>query len=144
MQSTNINTLNSLLRGEVAATETYQQAIDKLGAAPEVAELRQMHAEHRAAANTLRQHVHDHAGKPDQGSGAWGSWAKLVEGTAAMFGEANALRALKEGEEHGVQDYESALKDRTMEPECIELIRELLPRTKQHIAALDRMISSIA
>jgi uncharacterized protein (TIGR02284 family) len=144
MHSTNLNTLNSLLRGEIAATETYQQAIEKLGAAAEVAELRQMHAEHRAAANTLRQHVHEHQGKPDQGSGTWGGWAKLVEGTAAMFGEANALRALKEGEEHGVNDYEAALKDKTMAPECVEIIRKLLPRTKQHIVALDRMISSIA
>ena len=144
MQSTNLNTLNSLLRGEIAATETYQQAIDKLGAAAEAAELRQMHAEHRAAANTLRQHVHEHAAKPDQSSGTWGGWAKLVEGTAAMFGEANALRALKEGEEHGVKDYEAALKDKTMAPECVDLIRQLLPKTKQHVVALDRMISSIA
>jgi uncharacterized protein (TIGR02284 family) len=144
MQSTNINTLNSLLRGEIAATETYQQAITKLGAAPQVAELRNMHAEHRAAANTLRQHVREHAAKPDQGSGTWGDWAKLFEGSAALFGEATALRALKEGEEHGVKDYEAALKDRTMAPECIELIRELLPQTKRHIAELDRMISSIA
>jgi uncharacterized protein (TIGR02284 family) len=141
---TNINLLNSLLRGEIAATETYQQAIAKLGAAPGVAELRHMHAEHLAAANTLRQHVHQHAAKPDQGSGTWGEWAKLFEGTAAMFGEANALRALKEGEEHGIKDYEAALKDKTMAPECMDLIRELLPQTKRHITALDRMISSIA
>ncbi|HEX3313894.1 MAG TPA: DUF2383 domain-containing protein, partial [Gemmataceae bacterium] len=131
-------------RGEIAATETYQQAIAKLGAAPQVAELRNMHAEHRAAANTLRQHVHAHAAKPDQGSGTWGGWAKLVEGTAALVGQANALRALKEGEEHGVKDYETALKDKTMGPECVALIRELLPKTRMHVAALDRMISSIA
>jgi uncharacterized protein (TIGR02284 family) len=144
MQSTNLKMLNSLLRGEIAATETYQQAIAKLGAAPQIAELRNMHAEHRAAANTLRQHVHQHSGTPDQSSGSWGGWAKLVEGTAAMFGESNALRALKEGEEHGVKDYEAALKDTSMAPECMEIIRELLPKTKQHIVALDRMISSIA
>jgi len=145
MQSTDLDMLNSLLRGEIAATETYQQAIAKFGSAPQVAELRNMHAEHRAAANTLRQHVHKHGGKPDQDSGSWGAWAKLVEGTAKMLGEANALRALKEGEEHGVKDYEAALNDKKMAPECMDLIRsELLPQTRQHIAALDRMISSLA
>jgi hypothetical protein len=145
MHTTNIDTLNSLLRGEIAAVETYQQAIAKLAAAPEVAELRNLHAEHRAAANTLREHVRDHAGKPDQASGAWGEWATLVEGTAALFGEATALRALKEGEEHGVQAYEAALKARGMASECIALIRtELLPQTRRHVAALERMISSIA
>ena len=43
MQKNN-ETLNRLLRGEIAAVETYQQAIAKLGAAPQVAELRNMHA----------------------------------------------------------------------------------------------------
>src|SRR5262249_10292906 len=134
-----------LLRGELAATETYQQAIAKLGADPRAAKLRKLHAEHRAAANTLRQHVHDHDGKPDQGSGVWGGWAKLVEGTAALFGESNALEDLKEGEEHGVKDYEAALNDATLAPECIALIRnELLPQTRRHVTALGRIISSLA
>jgi uncharacterized protein (TIGR02284 family) len=145
MQSTNIDRLNSLLRGELAATETYQQAMTKLANDPHAAELRKLHAEHRAAANTLRQHVHGHSGTPDQSSGVWGGWAKLFEGTAALFGESAALKALKEGEEHGLKDYETALQDKTMAPECMDLIRnELLPQTRQHVAALGRMISSIA
>ena len=48
-------TLNGLLRGELAATETYQQALAKVGDDPRAAELRRIHDEHRAAANTLRQ-----------------------------------------------------------------------------------------
>ena len=90
MHSTNINRLNSLLRGELAATETYQQAMTKIGNDPHAADLRKLHAEHRAAANTLRQHVHGHGGMPDQDSGVWGDWAKLLEGTAALFGESTA------------------------------------------------------
>src|SRR5689334_19410205 len=94
-----VGTLNSLLRGELAATETYQQALAKLGQDAAAEQLRQVHAEHRDAANTLRQQVHHEGGKPDQGSGAWGVWAKTVEGTATVFGKAAALKALKEGEE---------------------------------------------
>ena len=145
MQATKegIAVLNSLLRGELAATETYQQALAKLEDDPGAERLRQMHADHRTAANTLRQHVHECGGKPDQSSGAWGTWAKIVEGTAKVFGNKAALKALKEGEEHGVKDYEAALENTALAPECRSLIQsQLLPQTRSHIAALDQIMDA--
>ena len=140
---TGIDCLNSLLRGELAATETYQQALAKLNSETYAADLRRIHANHRETANTLRQHVHAGGGKPEQGSGAWGAWAKLVEGAAKLFGAAAALKALKEGEEKGVKDYEAALKDSGLSTECTTLIRtKLLPQTREHISSLDRMMTS--
>jgi uncharacterized protein (TIGR02284 family) len=138
-----ISVLNSLLRGELAATETYQQAIDKLDNDPSSAVLRQMHVQHREAANTLRQHIREHGGEPDHGSGAWGTWAKLVEGTAKLLGNTAALKALKEGEEHGVKEYEEALEENTVPTDCKALIRaQLLPQTRNHILALDRIMEA--
>src|SRR5687767_7460215 len=102
MATTTVDTLNSLLRGEIAATETYQQALAKIGNEPGGADLRRIHAEHRDTANALRKHVHIFEDKPDQGSGAWGAFAKAVEGVAKLFGNTAALKALKEGEEHGL------------------------------------------
>jgi uncharacterized protein (TIGR02284 family) len=137
-----IDTLNSLLRGEISATETYQQALQKVGADQGAAELRRIHAEHREAANTLRQHVHQHGGRPDQGSGAWGAFAKAVEGMAKIFGNTAALKALKEGEEHGVHAYEDALGDESLPDDCRQLIRgTLLPQTREHINTLDRLMA---
>lgn len=136
-----IDWLNSLLRGEIAATETYQQALEKVGDEPGAAELRRIHEEHRAAANTLRQHVRSHGGQPDQDSGAWGAWAKTVEGTAKIFGDAAAIKALKEGEEHGIKQYREALDDNELPPDCRTLISsQLLPQTEAHISVLDRFI----
>lgn len=135
-------TLNSLLRGELAATETYQQALTKGGDQRGVAEIRQIHLDHREAANTLRRHVREHAGTPEQGSGAWGAFAKAVEGTAKVFGNTAALKGLKQGEEHGVNSYENALKDGGLPPECETLILStLLPRTRAHVATLELLIA---
>lgn len=138
-----IDTLNKLLRGEIAATETYQQALAKVGDESGANALRQIHDEHRAAANTLRQHVHGHSGKPDQGSGSWGAFAKAVTGTAKLLGNTAAIKALKEGEEQGIKDYEDALRSNDLPAECQELIRtKLLPQTRSHIPALDRMLNA--
>jgi hypothetical protein len=135
--------LNSLLRGELAATETYQQALPKLAGTPGYEELRSIHKEHREAANTLRQHVHKVEGRPDQGSGAWGAFAKAVEGTAKAFGIDAALKALKEGEEHGIKEYEQAMKD-SLPSECRSLIESrLLPQTRTHVSTLDRLMAGL-
>lgn len=138
-----IDLLNSLLRGELAATETYQQAIAKFDGTPHIGSLRRIHAEHREAANTLRQHIHDVGGDPDQGSGAWGTWAKLIEGTAKIFGATAALKALKEGEEQGISDYNDALNEAGLPAKCKTLIRgQLLPQTREHIETLDRLMAA--
>jgi uncharacterized protein (TIGR02284 family) len=132
--------LNALLRGELAATETYQQALAKFADQP-VEDLRKVHVEHREAANQLRQYVHHFGGQPDQGSGGWGAFAKAVEGTAKVFGRTAALKALKEGEELGLGSYENALQNVELPAECKWLINsQLIPQTKAHIAMLDRLM----
>jgi uncharacterized protein (TIGR02284 family) len=137
-----LDTLNSLLRGELAATETYQQALAKVGTDPLAADLRAIHAEHRDSANELRKHVHHHGGKPDQDSGAWGTFAKAITGTAKIFGETAAMKALKEGEEQGLSDYEKALKNPDLPEDCRKFISStLMPRTRSHLSVLDRLMS---
>ena len=138
-----IDRLNELLRGELAATETYQQALAKVGDDPAAADLRQIHREHREAANTLRQHVHKVGGKPDQGSGAWGAFAKTIEGGAKLFGNTAAIKALKEGEETGICSYEKSLDSNELPAECQTLIRsQLLPQTRAHIPVLERAMQA--
>ena len=143
MTSADANTLNILLRGELAATETYQQALAKADKEAWAAPLRTIHDEHRVAANTLRRFVHDAGAEPNQGSGAWGIFAKAVEGVAKPLGKSAALKALKEGEEHGVRTYEDALQDEHLSVQCTDLIRSrLLPQTKAHIPVLDHLMAS--
>ena len=113
------------------------------GDARSAAELRQIRDEHRAAANAIRQHIHQLGGHPDQDSGAWGAWAKAVEGTAKLFGNTAALKALKEGEEHGIKSYEEVLQDDSVPGVCKTAIQTtLLPQARSHISVLDRLMSA--
>lgn len=140
---TGIDVLNSLLRGEIAATETYQQALAQADNEQGKHELRRLRDDHRSAANTLRQHIHYLGGQPDQGSGAWGTVAKSIEGAAKVFGHNAALKALKEGEEYGARLYERALAEDFLPFECRSLVSAtLLPRTRTHIPVIDRLMSA--
>jgi hypothetical protein len=134
--------LSSLLKGELSAVETYQQAMASVDA-DKAAELRQIHHDHIEAANVLRQHIHQHGGQPPQKSGAWGTFAKAVEGAATLLGNRAALRALKTGEQKGIKDYEKAAQARSLPGDCQELIRStLLPQTRAHVPTLERLIKA--
>jgi uncharacterized protein (TIGR02284 family) len=100
-----IKKLNSLLRGEIAAVETYGQCIEKMKDSATVAELRALQSSHQLRVHELRQQIIALGGQPEQGSGAWGAFAKLVEGGAKVFGESAAISALEEGEDKGKRDY---------------------------------------
>ena len=140
--ATPVDTLNSLLRGELSAIETYKQALAKDGDNISPGELRRIHDEHRQAATILADHIQQHGGQPDRTSGAWGSFAKAVEGTAKLFGNAAALKALKEGEEHGIKEYQEALTKRELPGDCAVLIEsKLLPNAMAHVPALDRLMA---
>ena len=135
-----LDTLNELLRGEMAAIETYRQALEVVEDGEPAETLRALRGHHRDAADILWHHVEAHGGQPSEGSGAWGTFAKAVEGTARLLGNRLALKALKEGEEHGVQKYEQALRG-GLPLDCELLIREtLLPRQRQHLPLLNGLL----
>lgn len=136
------DTLNSLLRGEMSAIETYRQALEKLGKETGTEQLRSMQRDHRDAADGLWHHVGRQGEKPAEGSGAWGAFAKAVEGTAKVFGNAAALKALKEGEEHGLKQYQDALADKDVAADLKAHLRGFAARQQQHIATLDGLISA--
>jgi uncharacterized protein (TIGR02284 family) len=137
--------INDMLQGEIAATETYQQALAQVGTEPGAEDLRRVHVEHREAANRLRQHVRDLGGKPSQSSQTWGAFAKAVEGVAKVFGNTAALKALQAGENRGVATYEEALTNEYLPGEFIDYLRTtLLPQTRAHVELLDRLLQPAA
>jgi uncharacterized protein (TIGR02284 family) len=136
--------LNSLLRGEISAVQTYDQAIQKLGdeRASEAAELRRIAQEHGEHAQELRARVRTLGGDPDDSAGAWGGLVQAIEGASKLLGDASALKALREGEEHGLRDYRDALSE--LDLESRRLVQDvLLPAQLLHIQALDAMLGRL-
>jgi len=139
-----VEQLNSLLRGEISASETYRLAIERAAAEfpAQVRALRAISQEHGEAAQALREQVTRAGGDADSSSGAWGIYVKTIEGIAKIFGDTTALKALKEGEEHGLRDYRDALD--SLDPESRRLVAErLIPAQERHITTLDGLIATI-
>lgn len=135
-----IDNVNALLRGELAAVESYDQALAKFPDELGIGQLRMIRREHFKAANDLRDLIKGHGGQPAQSSGAWGAFAAAVTGTAKVFGWSAAISALEQGEERGISDYQSAIESDAIPSDCRAVIRgELLPMCEQHVAELNNV-----
>jgi hypothetical protein len=97
--------LNKFFRGELSAVETYRQAIERLATSACALTLQENLRSHQQRVEMLRTEIARLGGKPADGSGPWGGFAKLIEGGAKLFGEKAAIAALEEGEDHGLKLY---------------------------------------
>jgi hypothetical protein len=139
--------LNKLLKNELSAIETYQQALEKKDTDPEhitgINELSAILDDHQRAASRIKVAIEQKGGEPVRTSGAWGTWSKVVMGTAQLFGDTAALKALKEGEESGLKDYESVLSDTNIPQDAKALVSDLVATQRVHVQRLDGLMSRI-
>jgi len=141
-----VDQLNAFLRGEISAAETYRMAIEKISTNTKSSEssvglLREIQAEHGRAAQAIRDRIRELGGEPEDSSGAWGVWAKFTEGVANLLGETASLKALKEGEEHGLKDYIAGVN--TIDLASGDLVQnQLIPAQQRHINLLDQLIAT--
>jgi uncharacterized protein (TIGR02284 family) len=128
-----VEQLNSFLRGEISAVETYEMALEKLDEiSPTRDELMACLQSHQDRVQLLTEMIIDLGGEPAQSSGPWGVFAKTVEGGAKVLGEKATIAALEEGEDHGIEDYEDEVKDEDLDPASRNVVMtQLLPMQRQ-------------
>ncbi len=139
-QTTTSDALKSLLRGEMSAVETYEKALEKIDGYAGGPQLRQIHADHTQAVSLLRDMLIRYQGETPTSSGPWGAFANTIQAAANLFGDASALKSLKEGEEHGIKSYEAALNDAAVAEDAKAMSRTLLARCQAHLPVLDALI----
>jgi Domain of unknown function (DUF2383) len=120
-----ITHLNSLLRGEISAVETYNQALVHLKGEP-LDDLAANQLCHSKRVKLLAQAVRDHGGVPASGSGIWGALTKVIEKGASLISTKSVIAALEEGEDRGLEQYKNP---GDLDPASILLVKTiLLPR----------------
>jgi demethoxyubiquinone hydroxylase (CLK1/Coq7/Cat5 family) len=146
MANDTVDVLNSFLRGEISAVETYRQAIEKLHDKSEASTLNECLRSHEQRVSLLDGEIRRRGGKPAQGSGPWGTFVKVLEGGAKLFGVKAAIAALEEGEDHGRDDYKRDAPK--LEPDARAFVQQqLLPeqlRTHQAMSTLKKRLDAAA
>jgi demethoxyubiquinone hydroxylase (CLK1/Coq7/Cat5 family) len=133
-----VDALNSFLRGEISAVETYRQAIGHVTDERTRALLEECQRDHEHRVEAIRERIEKLGGLPAEGSGPWGVFAKVVQGGADLLGEKAAIQALEEGEDHGLADYQRDVEQ--VHGEARRFVRmELLPAQKRTHERLSRL-----
>jgi bacterioferritin (cytochrome b1) len=139
-----ISQLNSFLRGELSAVETYRLALRAMTSFIGDGRLAECMRSHEVRVQVLREQIRRLGGKPDDTSGAWGTFAALLEDGAATMGEKLAVAVLERGEDHGLRDYRSDIVK--LEPEIRKVVeQQVLPaqiETHRTLSSLKRQLSS--
>ncbi len=134
--------LRSFCRGELAAAEAYTTALSHDVLSPYASVLRGCQASHATRANILRGRIEELGGSAPTSSGAWGAFVDVIEEAAADLGVHAALRALEEGESHGLRDYHADLKNVDDDTQSF-IWREILPgqlETRRAIESLRKAL----
>lgn len=137
-----IGKLNDFLKSEISAVETYGQAIEKSSDSLTVQRLVELRQSHASRAQLLRERIVALGGTPVEGSGVWGSFAKMVEGGAKAMGEKAAIAALEEGEDRGLKEYRSEIDDLS-DAQRQFVASMLLPEQQRSHDAMSRMKKSM-
>lgn len=126
-----VEQLNSFLRGEISAVETYQLALEKIDHISTARdELLVNLKSHQDRVMMLQDAIRALGGEPATDSGPWGTFAKVVEKGAKVLGEKATIAALEEGEDHGLKDYKADLND--LDFQARELVQQKLLPEQQH------------
>ncbi|MGJ0515512.1 MAG: DUF2383 domain-containing protein [Methylomicrobium sp.] len=142
----NIDKVEKLLKNELAAAETYHQALEKFeeeAQSNEINSLQPIYEEHTEAVSELQEKIQQLGATPPTGSGLWGSWSEALMGGAKLIGKDAMLNALLAGEKSGLDDYQDAAEDPDVPPEVSDLIKSKFMNSQQeNIRVLNRLLQS--
>lgn len=103
--TTIVDRLNSFLREELTAVESYRQALEGRSAFSGKTELSQCQGSHEERAKVLRERIEALGGKPADTTGLVGAAVKVAEGAAVAMGGNAAISLLEIGEDRILRDY---------------------------------------
>ena len=135
-----ISEIGGILRGEISATEAYRQVTEKLSGNPEIELLHKFLNDHQDAVEYWKGQLLVEGFEPENSSGFWGRAVEAFVATAKILGNTAAIAALREGEEHGLNQYKDMLESIHVSVAQKAHIRSvLLPAQQAHIDRLEGM-----
>ena len=117
-----IHQLNSYLREENAAVETYDEMIGRTDDEHVIAVLRDNRISHAVRAYLLTNLILQLGGVPADRDGVWESFAKVVERGERKFGASTAIEALEVSEIKRLRDYTQ------VHPSVVPHVRRIVAR----------------
>ena len=134
--------IDELIRSELSAVKSIDAILGKINNRAEKDQLYSIRQDHVHAVDKLRPFAGAEFSESAQlTSGPWGAFASAFTGGASFFGDKAALKALKVGEEHGVNEYREVIKAKGLDQNVKRLIEtDLLPTQEKHLRTIENYL----
>ena len=133
--------MDDLIRGEMSAVKSYDTILADMKDGAEKTKLEKIRANHETAVEKLKGFASKEVKEDTKSAGAWGSFATVWTSGAKLMGNKTALKALTQGEEHGITEYKEALDDASIKPELKQMIRtQFIPKQEEHLKTIKSMM----
>lgn len=136
-----IQDLEKIMQVEISAVEAYRQVVKKYPAYEHEHDLRSILADHENAVEFWKTQLMSKAAPIEESSGPWSVVIDTFGDFDKLHADSATLKALKEGEEHGLSVYEDLLHDNKVNFQSHSFIKNIcLDQQIKHIAVLDGLI----
>jgi hypothetical protein len=133
--------LHTLLRGHLAAVESYSLAIGKIEDQRILQGLQAIRDDHSRAVQLLRKQLGGRGEQAVANPGPWAAMSAASTGEDGILSPATILAALIQGEQQSVIEHEDVLKKDELNSECLSLVRGVcLANARKHIEELNRLM----
>lgn len=137
VQFDEVDPLQKILRGEIAAVEAYTKAIHLLKSDAEKQRLLHFLTDHENAVMYWKGEIEHKMIQSEDDSGIWGDFVNAILSTAKFFGNSVALETLRVGEQHGLDQYKDMLKNPHVGNVHKTIIKErFIPEIESHMTSL--------
>ena len=126
---------------EISAVKAYKQVINKYPTYEHEHDLRSILADHENAVEFWKTQLRSKAVPIEEASGPWSVVVDTLGNSDKLHADSTTLKALKEGEEHGLNIYEDLLRADKVNFQSHSFIKNIcLDQQIKHIAVLDGLI----
>lgn len=134
--------LNSLLKGEQMAAESYEKfilAVEEKGIKDELQNIQRQHKQHAAI---LAEHIQNIGGRPDYNTGISGviANARLTLETKSMNNSFDVLKRAYDGEDKGIAAAEKVVSG-NLDEESRKLVNDILSQDHDHLKSMLSLMS---
>lgn len=142
--NTVVNELNTVLKGEHMAVESYDRYIHAIEDDEVKEEFRKIMEDHKKHVKLLEDRIKELGAKPEEDLGIAGIMANAKIAMKTMGNKKNIdlVKQIYEGEDKGIAMVEEIIKG-DLDDESAKLMEEILSKEYEHLAQIDRIMGKL-
>ncbi|WP_051624329.1 DUF2383 domain-containing protein [Clostridium akagii] len=144
LKKTSISELNTILKGEYMAIDSYEKYIDNISDANAKSELQKIQKEHKTQAISLAERVQNLGGIPTKNIGVIGKVAETISDIADITKSkpSSYIKKALNGENQGIKLVDEMIKG-DLDNDSKNLVNSMLNQDKSHVNILSGLSTSL-